>query len=92
MSGYAPASNPQRVRTRDPLKFLLQVMQGKFKPTRSQMRAATAVLPYVHARAAATGKKTSAQSAAHEAVAPGGKFAPRVPAEPLRVVEATSEG
>ena len=50
MSGYAPASNPQRVRTRDPLKFLLLVMQGKFKPTRSQMRAARVAVAYLYAK------------------------------------------
>lgn len=49
-SGYAPAGTPPKVRTRDPLNFLLLVMQGKVRPTRSQVRAARAALAYVRVR------------------------------------------
>lgn len=52
-SGFAAAGNPPKVRTRDPLKFLLQVMQGKVRPTRMQLKAARVAVAYMHGKPAA---------------------------------------
>ena len=42
---------------RDPLKFLLDVMQGRIDPTSAQIRAAEAALPYKHVKRVDGGKK-----------------------------------
>ena len=73
------ATVPQAV-TREPLEFLLDVMQGKFRPTAAQLQAATTAAQYLHSKKDAPGgKKPAAQETAKTATAPGNKFAPRMP-------------
>lgn len=73
------ASTP-KVETREPLEFLLDVMQGKYRPTSAQMQAAISAAQYVHSKKDAPGgKKPAAQENAKAAAAPGSKFAPRMP-------------
>lgn len=73
------ASTP-KVKTREPLEFLLDVMQGKYRPTSAQMQAAISAAQYVHSKKDAPGgKKPAAQENAKAAAAPGSKFAPRMP-------------
>ena len=57
--------------TRDPLQFLLDVMQGKVKPSTDQLRAGIAAAQYVHSKAQ-EGKRAQAQKEATAAA--GGKF------------------
>lgn len=63
--------------TRDPLEFLLDVMQGRVEANAGQIRAATAAAQYVHAKRGEGGKKDAAGDRAKSAA--GGKFAPAAP-------------
>jgi len=67
--------------TRDPLEFLLDVMQGKVEANAGQIKAAQAAAQYLHAKKEG-GKKDERADKAKSAGA--GKFAPSAP--PLRVV------
>ncbi|MHB1188760.1 hypothetical protein [Thiobacillus sp.] len=60
---------------RDPLEFLLDVMQGKVAANLAQVKAAIAAAPYVHPKKGESGKKEEAAAIAKKAAA-GGKFAP----------------
>lgn len=62
---------------RDPLEFLLDVMQGVVEPSTAQMQAAIAAAQYMHAKAGADGKKGQRKTAATGAA--GGKFAASAP-------------
>lgn len=59
---------------RDPLEFLLDVMQGKVAANAAQVKAAIAAAPYVHPKKGEGGKKEKAADAAKKAA--DGKFAP----------------
>lgn len=68
-----PASSPVSViDERDPLKFLEGVMTGAIEANITQVRAAMAMLPFVHQKLGEGGKKEQKQAAA-EGVA-GGRF------------------
>lgn len=75
---------------RDPLAFLLDVMQGLIEPSPAQLKAATAAAKFMHAPKAPSGKKESKNDAAAEVA--GGKFrpgaAPRLAAVNGKSVEA----
>lgn len=60
---------------RDPLEFLLDVMQGNVAANAAQVKAAIAAAPYVHQKRGDGGKKDRAAADAKKAAA-GGKFAP----------------
>lgn len=60
---------------RDPLEFLLDVMQGRIKPTPEQLSAARAAAQYVHVKKGDGGKKEEQADAAAK-VAAGNRFAP----------------
>jgi|SRR5574337_1044891 len=66
-----PQADPPRTETRDPLEFLLDVMQGVVTPTREQLRAAVAATQYLHAKKEG-GKKDDAADKAQKAGS--GKF------------------
>lgn len=63
--------------TRDPLEFLLDVMQGRVEANAGQIRAATAAAQYVHSKKGEGGKKDGKNAAAGHATK--GKFAPAAP-------------
>jgi phage terminase small subunit len=65
------------VATRDPLEFLLDVMQGVVTPTREQLRAAVAATQYKHPKKGDAGKKEGASEMAKAVGA--GKFAAAQP-------------
>lgn len=81
-SAAADQKPPEDVRppvpeaTRDPLQFLLDVMQGKVKPSTDQLRAGIAAAQYVHSKAQ-EGKRAQAQKEATAAA--GGKFKTSAP-------------
>jgi phage terminase small subunit len=75
MPTTAPASEP----TRDPLEFLLDVMQGRVDAKPAQVRAAIAAAQYKHMKKGDGGKKDEAADKAKKAAAGGGKFAPAKP-------------
>lgn len=62
------------VAVRDPLEFLLDVMQGKIEPSPNQLKAAQAAAQYVHCKKGEGGKKNAKGDAAK--TAGEGKFAP----------------
>lgn len=62
---------------RDPLEFLLDVMQGKIDARPEQLKAAVAAAQYVHAKRGEGGKRDEAQKDAERAAA--GKFAAAAP-------------
>jgi phage terminase small subunit len=64
------------VNERDPLQFLLDVMQGLIEPTPSQLKAAQAAAQYVHAKKGEGGKKEQKQEAANKVAS---RFAPAAP-------------
>ena len=68
--------------TRDPLEFLLDVMQGKVDANATQLRAAVAAVQYKHTKRGDGGKKDETAEKAGKVV--GGRFGPAKP--PLRVV------
>ena len=68
--------------TNDPLTFLLALMNDAAADSRTRLSAATACLPYCHARIGEGGIKDQAQAAAKKAGA--GKFAPS--RSPVRLV------
>lgn len=77
-----PKSKPAKLNmpaTKDPLVFLLSVMNDTASDARLRIVAATAALPYVHERAGNLqgGKKDKRAEAAQEAGK--GKFAPSKP-------------
>jgi len=59
----------------DPLEFLRGVMAGTIDANITQVKAATAMLPYSHKRLGETSKKEEKEQAATDAA--GGKYAPR---------------
>ena len=68
---------PPQVETRDPLEFLLDVMQGKVAATTVQVRAAVAASQYLHAKKGEGGKKE--ESAGKAKAAGSGKFGQAAP-------------
>ena len=70
----------------DPMAYLLQTMNDPGVDLRLRVDAAKAMLPFVHARAGAVGKKAAQAVAAKQAER--GKFAPR--AAPLALVRTVS--
>ena len=70
--------DPGSLPTRDPLEFMLDVMQGRVQATSAQMQAAVAVAPYVHPKKGETGKKAAANEAA-KGTAGKGRFAAAAP-------------
>lgn len=72
-----PQQPPQVVVSRDPLDFLLDVMQGTVVPTREQLRAAIAATQYKHPKKGDAGKKDDAAEAAKKAAS--GKFSAAAP-------------
>jgi phage terminase small subunit len=84
-AGRKPRAKPVGVDSpeRDPLEFLLDVMQGKVHPSPDQLKAAIAATQYTHAKRGEGGKKEAKQDAAVEAAA--GRFRPKPP--PLRAVK-----
>lgn len=71
-----PASAPPLVNGEsDPLEFLRGVMAGTIDANITQVKAATAMLPYSHKRLGETSKKEEKEQAATEAGK--GKYAPR---------------
>lgn len=85
--GARPGSGPKKkapeaVAHRDPLQFLIDVMQGLTDPSPSQLKAAIAATQYVHAKKGEGGKKDERGEAAKKAAT--GKFAAAAP--PLKLV------
>lgn len=68
---------PAVVETREPLEFLLDVMQGKVDPTARQLRAAVAAAQYFHMKKGDGGKKDDADAKAKTAAS--GRFRPGAP-------------
>lgn len=62
---------------RDPLEFLLDVMQGKIDARPEQLKAAIAATQYVHNKRGEGGKRDEAKRDAERAA--GGKFAAAAP-------------
>ena len=88
-----PPSQPAKLdipTTKDPLVFLLLVMNDPASDARLRIVAATAALPYVHERAGNVqgGKKDKQATAAQEARK--GKFAPSKPPK-LKLINTASE-
>ena len=63
--------------TRDPLEFLLDVMQGRVEANAGQVRAAVAAAQYTHMKKGDGGIKDAKMDAAKKAAT--GKFAPSAP-------------
>lgn len=59
----------------DPLEFLRGVMSGRIDANITQVKAATAMLPYSHKRLGETSKKEEKEQAATDAAT--GRYAPR---------------
>lgn len=78
-----PPAPPAVVASRDPLEFLLDVMQGAVTPTKEQLRAAIAATQYKHPKKGDAGKRDGAADRAKTAGA--GKFAA---AQPPKLVAA----
>lgn len=79
--GSEPGQDPDAAASllpRDPLDFLLDVMQGKVSPNSQQMQAAIAAAPYLHSKKEQAGKKIAALAKAKDAAA-GGKFGRKQP-------------
>ena len=68
----------------DPLDFLRAVMNDPRETVARRVRAAVAMLPFLHVKAGEAGKKVQAAVAAKKA---GGKFRPASP--PVRVLRNT---
>lgn len=88
-----PKSKPAKLdiaATKDPLVFLLSVMNDSAVDARMRIVAATAALPYVHERAGNVqgGKKDKRAEAAQEAGK--GKFAPSKPPK-LKLINPAGE-
>lgn len=64
-----PQQPPQVVVSRDPLDFLLDVMQGKVAANLAQVKAAITAAPYVHPKKGETGKKEEAAAVAKQVCA-----------------------
>lgn len=73
---------PAESETRDPLEFLLDVMQGKLQAKPTQVRAAIAAAQYKHVKRAQGGQRDEQMSKAKGAAAR--KFSPA--AAPLKLV------
>lgn len=61
----------------DPQKFLLDLMNDQSVDPRMRLDAAKALMPFMHGKLGANGKKEEKQAAAKKATA--GKFAPAAP-------------
>lgn len=73
-----PAEAPPAIsETRDPLEFLLDVMQGRTEANMMQVRSAIAAAQYVHVKRADGGKKDERAGKAKKAAS--GKFASSEP-------------
>jgi phage terminase small subunit len=71
------AESPARSKTRDPLQFLLDTMQGLIEPTKIQVAAAIAAVQYIHAK---KGKQTEEDARRERSdKANTGKFAAKPP-------------
>lgn len=68
---------------RDPVEFLLDVMQGLVDASPRQIQAATAAAQYLHAKPGTDGKKGARKGAAADAA--GGKFAATPPPGPAKL-------
>jgi phage terminase small subunit len=80
--GYRAGSGPKQkpadlANERDPLAFLLDVMQGKVEANPTQLKAAIAAAQYVHTKTHDGGKKEEVLKRAREVAA--GRFAPKEP-------------
>jgi hypothetical protein len=73
---------PEPTAERDPLQFLLDVMQGKVEASATQLRAAVAAVQYTHAKRGEGGKREEQADRAKKAAT--GKFAAAAP--PLKLV------
>ena len=73
-AGAKPKATDLSVATRDPLVFLLDVMEGRIDPSPSQLKAAVAAARFLHAPKAEVGKKEGRDAEARDVVA--GRFAP----------------
>lgn len=71
-----PADEPTSLASSDPLVFLVQVMTGEIDANITQVKAATAMLPFKHRRLGEQSKKELADAEAAE-VAGSGKYATR---------------
>lgn len=79
-AGRKPKEKPETVEVdgRDPLEFLLDVMQGKIVPTAEQLKAAQTAAQYMHAKKGeSSGKKEEA--AEKQKAAASGRFGMREP-------------
>ena len=76
-----PPKQPVVTAVLDPLEFLRKVWSGEIEANASQVRAASAALPFVHQKLGEGGKKDAKDQAAQKAVS---KFAPT--AAPLKLV------
>ena len=63
---------------RDPLEFLLDVMQGKIIPTAEQLKAAQTAAQYMHAKKGESGGKKE-EAAEKQKAAASGRFGMREP-------------
>jgi phage terminase small subunit len=77
-AGRKPAQKPETVvsQVRDPLDFLLDVMQGLIEPTNAQLRAAAAAAQYTHAKKGEGGKKEQQAEAAKKVASKFSSSAP----------------
>ena len=73
---------PAMPATSDPLEFLRQVMSNPSTDARLRIGAAVALMPHVHGKVGATGKKAEKREAAEKAAS--GKYASLKP--PVRLV------
>lgn len=78
-AGRKPSNPPaptEPTDARDPLQFLLDVMQGKLEPSPDQLKAGIAAAQYVHIKAGDGGKKDAQKEAAKKVA---NKFAAATP-------------
>lgn len=71
-----PPADTEPTDSRDPLQFLLDVMQGKIEPSPDQLKAGIAAAQYVHIKAGEGGKKDAQKEAAKKVA---NKFAAATP-------------
>lgn len=76
MNPPEPPNPTEPTDKRDPLEFLLDVMQGKIEPSPDQLKAAIAATQYVHMKKGDGGKKEAEKDAAKKVA---NKFAVATP-------------
>jgi hypothetical protein len=74
--------------TDDPIEFMLSVMRDTTADARLRLDAARALLPFLHPKKEAGGKKGAAQTAAAKVIT--GKFAPGKPPTLATITKLTS--